>query len=75
MFPYLSLVLGGRLANKLRVIDESILGCVPLGLECPEQSLLRTQDLNRGSRLLGQVEQGTCDERNIIQYNRNNTIR
>jgi len=40
------------------MIDESILGCIMLGLQGTEECLLCPQDLDGTSRMLGQIEEG-----------------
>mmetsp|Transcript_12113 Transcript_12113/g.26039 ORF Transcript_12113/g.26039 Transcript_12113/m.26039 type:complete len:379 (-) Transcript_12113:661-1797(-) len=51
----LALELGARLSDEGGMVDEAVLGCLVLGLECPEQGLLSSQDLHRGGGVLGQV--------------------
>jgi len=41
------------------VVDQTVLGRVVLGLERPEQRLLRSEDLHRRGRVLGEVHQAT----------------
>ncbi|KAI6768706.1 hypothetical protein HG531_010895 [Fusarium graminearum] len=53
----LSLVSAGSLADKRRVVDETVLGCVVLGLESTEKSLLGTENLDGGTRGLGQADE------------------
>ncbi|CRK24753.1 hypothetical protein BN1708_003876 [Verticillium longisporum] len=55
----LALVLAGSLTNERRMVDDTVLGRVVLGLEGAEQSLLGTVDLDGGTRRLGKAENGT----------------
>lgn len=55
---HLALVLGGGLTHERRVVDEAVLGRVFAGLQGPEKSLLGTEDLHRGGRVLRQIQQG-----------------
>lgn len=41
------------------MVDETVLGGIVLGLERTEEGLLRAEDLNSRSRVLGQVHQAT----------------
>jgi hypothetical protein len=54
-----ALVLGSCATNERRMVQKTVLGCVSLGLESPEQGLLCTKNLNSRSRVLGQVGQAT----------------
>ena len=54
-----ALVLGPGPSDEGGVEDEPVLGRVALGLEGPEQRLLRPQDLDRAGRTLSQVGQGS----------------
>jgi len=54
-----TLVLGASPANEGRVIQETILGSVTLGLQGTEESLLGTENLDRGGGVLGQIGQAT----------------
>lgn len=55
----LSFVLGLRLSDQGRVEDQTVLGGVVLRLERAEEGLLCSQNLDRGSWVLRQVEQRT----------------
>lgn len=52
-----TLVLGAGTADEGRVVDETVLGGVALGLESAEEGLLSTEDLDRRGGVLGQVGQ------------------
>jgi hypothetical protein len=54
-----TLVLGTGTANERRVVQQTILGGVTLGLQSTEKSLLSTENLDGGGRVLGQVGQAT----------------
>lgn len=41
------------------MVDETVLGGVFAGLQGSEQGLLRPEDLHRGGRMLGQIQEGT----------------
>ena len=51
----LALVLGLRLADERRVVDEPVLGRVAARLERAEEGLLGAEDLDGGGGVLGQV--------------------
>lgn len=53
-----ALVLGRGAADERRVVDETVLGGVALGLQGAEQGLLGTQDLHGGGGALGQGSEG-----------------
>ncbi|GJC83751.1 hypothetical protein ColLi_06589 [Colletotrichum liriopes] len=55
----LSLVLASGLANEGRVVDDTVLGCVVLGLESTEKGLLGTENLDGRRGSLGQADQRT----------------
>ena len=61
-FSYLSLVLGGALPHQRGMVDQTIFGRVMFRLECPEQRLLRSQDLDGGGRVFCQIHEGTFRE-------------
>lgn len=42
------------------MVDETVFGGGFLGLEGTEQSLLSSEDLNRGGGVLGEVEERAC---------------
>jgi len=54
-----ALVLHAGAADEGGVVDQTVLGGVTLGLEGTEQSLLGTENLDSGGRVLGQVGQAT----------------
>ncbi|TNN43036.1 hypothetical protein EYF80_046775 [Liparis tanakae] len=62
MDTYLALILGAGLAHEGRMVDETILGCVFASLQRSEQSLLCSEDLYRGGRMLGQIQKGTLKQ-------------
>ena len=59
-----ALVLGCGTGDGRGVVDEAVLGRVAFGLECAEERLFGTEDLDRRGRILGQVGQrtGVTDE-------------
>jgi hypothetical protein len=53
---------GGRKGKgweETYVVDETVLGSIVLRFQRPEQRLLRTEELDRARRVLGQVEQAS----------------
>lgn len=54
-----ALVLGAGSSDEGRVVQETVLGGVTLGLQGTEKSLLGTENLNSGGGVLGQVGQAT----------------
>src|SRR5690606_24774953 len=54
-----TLVLGTSLTNEGRVVNKTVLGGVTLSLQGSEQSLLGTENLDSGGRVLGKVGQRT----------------
>lgn len=42
------------------MVDKPILWSIMLRLQCPEQRLLRSENLHGGSWVLGQVHQASC---------------
>mmetsp|Transcript_22030 Transcript_22030/g.27058 ORF Transcript_22030/g.27058 Transcript_22030/m.27058 type:complete len:444 (-) Transcript_22030:276-1607(-) len=55
----LAFVRSASSANERRVKQQTVLGSLALGLECAEQSLLSTKDLNGGGGVLGEVGETT----------------